>query len=139
MAKMNVKKGDNVMVISGKDKGKAGKVLSVETDSSRVYVEGVNMVKKSVKPKRAQDKGGIISQEGKIDSSNVMIICPNCDKVVRINHAVVNEDGKETKIRVCNKCGSSLEVKKSSAKRAAKKVAKKATKKVEEAPAKDEN
>ena len=72
MAKMNVKKGDNVMVIAGKDKGNAGKVLKVLPEENRVYVEGINIVSKSKKPRNAQDKGGILKQEAAIDASNVM-------------------------------------------------------------------
>lgn len=68
MAEMNVRKGDNVMVIAGKDKGKAGKVLAVKPDTGRIYVEGVNIVSKSKKPRNAQDKGGILKQEGAIDA-----------------------------------------------------------------------
>lgn len=121
MAKLSIKKGDNVMVITGKDKGTAGEVLNVNPISGRIVVSGVNMVSKHVKPRSAQQAGGIIKREGTIDVSNVMVICPTCHEVVRVNHAVV--DGK--KVRVCNKCNASLEVKKASAKRTAKKVAKK--------------
>jgi large subunit ribosomal protein L24 len=83
MAKMNVKKGDNVMVIAGKDKGKAGKVLKVLPEENRVYVEGINIVSKSKKPRNAQDKGGILKQEAAIDASNVMRVCPKCGKLLR--------------------------------------------------------
>lgn len=132
MAKINVKTGDNVMVISGKDKGKAGKVLKVVPDDNRIYVEGVNIVSKSKKPRNAQDKGGIIKQEGKIDASNVMHICPSCGEVVRVRHAEeANEDGKMKSIRVCAKCGASLDEKKTSAKKAAKKAAKTKAKKAD--------
>ena len=86
MAEMNVRKGDNVMVIAGKDKGKAGKVLAVKPDTGRIYVEGVNIVSKSKKPRNAQDKGGILKQEGAIDASNVMHICGECGGVVRVRH-----------------------------------------------------
>jgi ribosomal protein L24, bacterial/organelle len=125
MAKMNVKKGDNVMIIAGKDKGKAGEVLAVYPDDNRVVVSGANEISKHVKPRKAQDKGGIVKKEGTINSSNVMIICPACNEVVRVNHKTVEVDGKTKKIRVCNKCGASLEDQKLSAKKAAKKVAKK--------------
>lgn len=132
MASMNVKKGDNVMVITGKDKGKAGKVLMVSPDDGRIYVEGINIVSKSKKPRNAQDKGGILKQEGKIDASNVMHICPECGDVVRVRHELVaNEDGKMKSVRVCAKCGASLDEKKSSAKKAAKKAAKTKAKKTE--------
>lgn len=132
MATMNVKKGDNVMVIAGKDKGKAGKVLKVVPDENRIYVEGVNIVSKSKKPRNAQDKGGILKQEGTIDVSNVMHICPTCGEVVRVRHGKeANAEGKMKSYRVCAKCGASLEEKKSSAKKAAKKAAKTKAKKAE--------
>jgi len=133
MANYSIKKGDNVMVIAGKDQGKIGKVLKVETESGRIYVEGVNIVSKSKKPRNAQDKGGIIKQEGTIDISNVMIVCPECQEVVRVKHSIVDVDGKKKSVRVCPKCGASLdEAKKASAKKVAKKVAKKAAKKDKE-------
>ncbi len=132
MAKMNIKKGDNVMVIARKDKGKAGKVLKVVPDDNRIYVEGVNIVSKSKKPRNAQDKGGILKQEGKIDVSNVMHICPACGEVVRVRHAAeANEEGKMKSTRICAKCGASLDEKKSSAKKAAKKAAKTKAKKAD--------
>lgn len=124
MAKMNVKKGDNVMVISGKDKGKSGKVLAVVADEHRVYVEGVNIVSKSKKPKNAQEKGGILKQEGKIDVSNVMPICPTCKKVVRVCNQDSAKGSVVKHVRVCAKCGAQLDEKKA-VKKTAKKVAKK--------------
>lgn len=133
MAKINVKKGDNVMIIAGKDKGKAGEILAVYPDSGRVVVSGANEVSKHVKPRTAQEKGGIIKKEGTIDSSNVMHICPSCNEVVRARHTETEVDGKLQKIRVCAKCGASLEEKKVSAKKAAKKVAKKSTAKAKKA------
>lgn len=103
---LSIKKGDNVLVIAGKDKGKSGKVLvSLPADNS-VVVAGVNMISKHKKPRSAQDKGGIIKREGKIHASNVQIICPNCDKATRISNVTV--DGK--KIRQCKKCGANLDV-----------------------------
>ncbi|MDD4840185.1 MAG: 50S ribosomal protein L24 [Clostridia bacterium] len=125
MAKMNVKKGDNVMVISGKDKGKAGKIMSVVAEENRIFVEGVNIVSKSKKPRNAQDKGGIVKQEGKIDASNVMHICPSCKAVVRVRNQAAPEGSVVKNIRVCAKCGAPLDEKKASAKKAAKKVVKK--------------
>ena len=99
MAALNVKKGDNVMVITGKDKGTAGEVLKVYPEDNRIVVKGVNEVHKHVKPRKAQDKGGIVKQEGTIDVSNVMVICPACHEVVRVKHAELTEDGKSKKIR----------------------------------------
>ncbi len=132
MAKMNVKKGDNVMVIAGKDKGNAGKVLKVLPEENRVYVEGINIVSKSKKPRNAQDKGGILKQEAALDASNVMHICPSCGEVVRVRHGKeANAEGKMKSVRLCAKCGASLDEKKSSAKKAAKKAAKTKAKKAE--------
>ena len=133
MAALNVKKGDNVMVITGKDKGTAGEVLKVYPEDNRIVVKGVNEVHKHVKPRKAQDKGGIVKQEGTIAVSNVMVICPACHEVVRVKHAELTEDGKSKKIRACAKCGADLDGKKVSAKKAAKKVAKKAASKAKDA------
>ena len=102
---MEIKKGDNVVVIAGKEKGKRGKVLETSPKTQRVVVEGVNVVSKHKKPRSAQDKGGIIKQTNPIDSSNVMVVCPTCDNATRISHKLV--DGK--KARVCKKCGASLD------------------------------
>ena len=125
MANFSVKKGDNVVVITGKDKGKVGKVLKVNTASGRIYVEGVNLVHKSRKPRSAQEKGGIIEQEGTIDVSNVMHICSGCGAAIRVKHELRDVNGKQKSVRVCPKCGIALDEKKQSAKRAARKVAKK--------------
>lgn len=130
----NIKKGDIVMIIAGKDKGKSGEVISVNPDANRVIVDNANMVSKSVRPKNAQEKGGIVKQAGTIDVSNVMLVCPECEKVVRVKHSMVEKDGKQVKTRICAKCGASLDEK--SAKKSAKKVvkkAKKATKKADKA------
>ena len=133
MSKMNVKTGDTVIVISGegrkqKDKpAKKGKVQKVFPETGRIIVEGVNIVSKSKKPRNAQDKGGILKQEGAIDASNVMHICGECGGVVRVRHTKEEQNGKMKSVRVCAKCGASLDEKKSSAKKAAKKAAKKKT------------
>ena len=102
---MNIKKGDSVVVIAGKDKGKKGKVLEVSPKTSRVVVEDVNVLTKHRKPRSAQDKGGIVKNAKPIDSSNVMVVCPACGKATRIAHKDV--DGK--KARICKKCGASLD------------------------------
>lgn len=131
MAKLSVKKGDNVMVITGKDAGKVGKILKVDAEAGRIYVEGINIVSKSKKPRNAQDKGGIVKQEGAIDASNVMLVCPKCGEVVRVKHEIQEINGKKKSVRVCPKCGASLEEQKSSAKKVAKKAAKKKSAKAE--------
>ena len=103
---LNVKKGDNVLVIAGKDKGKTGKVLVAMPADNSVVVAGVNMIAKHKKPRSANDKGGIIKKEGKIDASNVQIICPTCGKATRVASAM---DG-DKKIRQCKKCKANLDV-----------------------------
>ncbi|HBI02710.1 MAG TPA: 50S ribosomal protein L24 [Paenibacillaceae bacterium] len=102
---MHVKSGDNVMVISGKDKGKKGRILTAYPKTGRVLVEGVNMVKKHTRPNAANPQGGIVTQEAAIDSSNVMIIDPKTGEPTRIGHKVV--DGK--KVRVAKKSGEILD------------------------------
>ena len=130
---LNVKKGDNVLVIAGKDKGKTGKVLVAMPADNSVVVAGVNIIAKHKKPRSAQDKGGIIKKEGKIDASNVQIICPVCGKATRVAHEV--KDNK--KIRVCKKCSADLDAtvkkatKDSATKTATKKVATEEKKPVE--------
>lgn len=143
---MNVKKGDAVKIIAGADKGKTGQVLAVDTKANRVVLkgDGLKTVKCFVKPRNAQEKGGIIEREGSVDVSNVMIICPSCGKATRVAHNVtVDENGKTQKTRVCKACGASLDVKPAkaakTAKKAAPKTAAKATKaaKTEEAVAEE--
>ena len=102
--KVHVKTGDTVVVISGNDKGARGKVLRVSPKEGKVIVQGVHMVKKHVRPRPPQEQGGIVDVEGAIYASKVMIVCPKCDKGVRIAHKM---DG-DKKIRVCAKCGAEL-------------------------------
>ena len=125
MNSLFVKKGDTVMMLAGKNKGKTGKVLSVDPEANRVVVDGLNIVVKHVKPRGAQNPGGIQKTPGGVDASNVQVVCPACNKTTRVAHA--EADGK--KIRVCKKCGASLDVKV----KAEKKTAKKSTKKDEAA------
>ncbi|HAW15089.1 MAG: 50S ribosomal protein L24 [Clostridiales bacterium] len=103
---IHIKKDDQVIVISGKDKGSSGKVLKTVTDNGRVYVEGVNMVKKHQKARSQNDPSGIIEREGSVDASNVMLVCPKCGKATRVAHKV-NDDG--SKERVCKKCGAVID------------------------------
>ncbi len=127
---LNVKKGDNVLVLAGQDKGKKGTVISASPKAQTVRVEGVNVVTKHVKPRGAQNPGGIMKEPGNIHVSNVQVICPDCGKPTRVAHAIV--DGK--KARVCKHCGASLDKQAKAAVRKEKKAAKKA-KKETEAPA----
>ncbi|MFC0905307.1 50S ribosomal protein L24 [Clostridium sp. MT-14] len=105
MAKVHVRKKDTVMVISGKDKGKTGEVLSVMPKVGRVIVKGVNIVSKHQKPNKQNMEGGIIHKEAPIYSSKVMLYCDKCKNVTRISHKIL-EDG--TKVRVCKKCGETF-------------------------------
>ena len=115
--KLSVKKGDNVVVIAGKDAGKTGEVLEVNKENGKVVVSQVNIQSHHRKPRNKDDKGGIIKSEGAIDVSNVQVICPVCGKATRVAHAEV--EGK--KVRVCKKCNASLD-KEFKAKKDAKKV-----------------
>jgi large subunit ribosomal protein L24 len=102
MAKMNVKKGDQVEVLSGKDKGARAEVIQALPAQGKVVVRGVAVVKKAQRPTQANQEGGIIEKEAAIDVSNVALVCPSCGKHTRVGHDV--QDGK--KVRVCKKCGS---------------------------------
>ena len=106
MNKLHVKKNDVVMVISGKDAGKKGKVLVALPDSGRVVVEGVNMVSKHVRPRSATQQGGRITQEGPIYASKVMLMCGKCNKPTRVAHKTL-EGG--SRVRVCKHCGEVLD------------------------------
>ena len=101
---MNIKKGDSVVVLSGKDKGKRGKVQSVIPSDSRVVVEGINMVTCHTKPRRQGEEGGIVRREAALYASKVQVVCPKCGKGTRVAHKI--EDGK--KKRVCKHCGADL-------------------------------
>lgn len=104
---LNVKKGDNVVILAGKDKGRTGKIVSVNTSAGRVVVDGANEITKHVKARSANEQSRIEKKSGTIDASNVMILCPACNKATRVANKV--EGGK--KIRVCQKCGAALDVK----------------------------
>lgn len=102
MAKMNIKKGDLVEVISGKDKGVQANVLRAFPAERKVIVEGVAVVKKAVRPNQMGQQGGIVEQEAKIDVSNVALVCPKCGKPTRVGHGM----SAEGKVRICKKCGA---------------------------------
>lgn len=102
---MIVKKGDQAVVISGKEKGKKGKVAQVIPSTGKVVIENVNVVSRHKKPRSAQEKGGIMKKAAPIDASNVMVVCPACGKATRVAHKII--DGE--KARVCKKCGASLD------------------------------
>ncbi len=107
---MNVKKGDTVVVLSGKDKGKQGKVQGTIPSEAKVVVEGVNMVTCHTKPRRQGEEGGIVRREAALYASKVQLICPKCGKATRVGSKRVKKtvSGKEKMmgIRVCKKCGA---------------------------------
>ena len=104
--KIHVKRDDTVMVISGKDAGKKGKVLSVEPKTGKVFVEKSNIVSRHTKPTKASPQGGVIKQEAGMNSSNVMMYCNKCNKPVRLGKKLL-PNGK--KVRVCVKCGEAFD------------------------------
>jgi large subunit ribosomal protein L24 len=106
--KAHIRKNDTVMVIAGKEKGKSGRVLRVLPEKQRVVIERVNFVKRHARPSRQFRQGGIIEKEASIHISNVMIMCPKCNKPVRVGTKRL-EDGK--KARICRKCEEVLEAK----------------------------
>jgi large subunit ribosomal protein L24 len=111
--RIDLKKEDTVKVIGGRDKGKTGRVLRVDRETNKVLVEHVMMIKRHTRPNPAkQVKGGIAERESPIAVSNVMIVCPGCNKAVRIAHHVDhNPGGKTSRVRICRKCGQRLDKK----------------------------
>ena len=103
---MNIKKGDKVLVLAGKEVGKVETVLDVFPEEKKVTVKGLNIIVKHNKPKSAQDKGGIVKHEGKLSISNVMVVCPVCNKATKVK---MGKDEKGKKVRLCKKCGASLD------------------------------
>lgn len=99
---MKIKKGDIVKILSGKDRGKTGKVIRLFPKKKRVMVEGINVYKKHVRPKRQNEKGEIVEVARPINISNVVLICPSCSKPTRVGYSI---DG-ENKNRRCKKCKS---------------------------------
>jgi len=104
LPKLGVKKGDRVRILSGKDKGKEGKILEVFLKKGKVVVEGINMKKKHVRPKKSGEKGQIVRFPAPLHISNVKLICRNCGKPTRIGFKIVNKK----KYRICKKCGQAI-------------------------------
>ena len=102
---MNVKKGDTIVVLSGKDKGKQGKVLKSDPKGGKVIVEGVNVAMKHRKPRKQGEEGGIIKMSTPIYASKVMRVCPKCSKPTR---AAFGTDKDGNKVRICKKCGAEI-------------------------------
>ena len=102
---MHVKTNDTIIVLSGRDKGKQGKVMSADPKSGKVVVEGISVAKRHKKPRKQGEPGGIITMETPIYASKVMRVCPKCDKPTKPAHKF-EDDG--TKVRVCKKCGADI-------------------------------
>ena len=101
---MKIRKGDNVQVLSGNDKGKTGEVLEVIPAANKIIVKGINIRKKHVKPRKQGEEGGIIPVECAISASKVNVVCPKCGKATRIGY----EMEKDQKVRVCKKCNTKI-------------------------------
>lgn len=109
MAKIHVRKDDNVVVLTGKDAGKKGKVLEVLPVKRKVLVDGVNVAKRHMKPRPPRfPQGGRIEKAMPLDASNVQLLCPRCNKATRIAKKLSQEGGKSNFVRVCKRCGEEI-------------------------------
>ena len=113
MAGLFVKKGDTVLVVAGKDKGKQGKVISASPETQRVLVEGANRITKHTKvtqSQRGSSQGGIVHQEAAVHVSNVQVVCPNCGKASRVGHrrSAPDDAGKTRSVRTCKRCDGDI-------------------------------
>lgn len=109
MDKAKIKKGDQVKVVSGKETGKTGKVIRVDREHGKVFVERLNMMKKHTKPHpKKNPQGGIVEREAPIDMSNVMLVCPACGQPTRVGYRVLDDGGK---VRACRRtnCGKDID------------------------------
>lgn len=106
VTRLHVRKGDKVSILSGKDRGKKGKILRTFPGKNKVLVEGINIVKKHARPTQKVPQGGIRGIEAPINSSKVMLVCPSCQQPTRIFHRILT-DGK--KVRGCKKCGEDID------------------------------
>ncbi len=109
---MNIKKNDTVVVLSGKDRGKKGKVMGTVPADNKVVVEGINMVTCHVKPRKQGEEGGIVKREAAIAACKVQVVCPKCSNPTRVAHMVeiktVTGNDKNVSVRICKKCGAEL-------------------------------
>ena len=101
---MKIRKGDNVQVLSGNDKGKTGEVLEIIPGTQKIIVKGINVRKKHVKARKQGEEGGIIPVECAIHASKVNVVCPKCGKATRIGYSVE----KDQKVRICKKCNAKI-------------------------------
>jgi large subunit ribosomal protein L24 len=111
--RIDIKKEDTVKVIAGRDKGKSGRVLRVDRETGKILVEHVMMIKRHTRPNPSrQIKGGIAERESPIAASNVVVVCPGCNKTTRVGHHIDHiAGGKTRRTRVCRKCGQTLDKK----------------------------
>ena len=105
MSKMHVKKGDEVVVINGKYRGKRGKIVEASPSEGKVIVEGVNIVTKHVKPRKMGEPGGLIKAESALYADKVQLVCPKCGRATRVGHAA-KANGQKDKKRICKKCNA---------------------------------
>ena len=104
MKNLHIKVDDTVMVLSGNDKGKTGKVIAVSPEEGKAIVEGINKQKKHVKPRKQGETGGILDVDGAMYASKLALFCPNCNKGVRVGYKTEGDK----KVRVCKKCGKEI-------------------------------
>ncbi len=102
---MKIKKGDQILIISGKDRGRKSKVLEVMKPAGKITAEGVNMRKKHVRPKKSGEKGQVVQFPAPISASNAKIICKSCGKATRVGYKIEVSGKNKVKIRICKKCG----------------------------------
>lgn len=101
---MKIKKGDNVLVISGKDRGRKGKIIDVLPKEDKIVIEGMNIHKKHAKPKKQGEKGQKVEIPAPFYASNVKVVCPKCTKAIRVGYKITSEK----KYRICKKCGEEI-------------------------------
>ncbi len=108
---MNIKKNDNVQIIAGKDKGKTGKVIQIFADSNRASVDGLNLLVKHMRPRRAGEKGSRVEFPAPLNISNLMLVCPKCGKLTRVGHRFLetSEGKRGNKVRFCKKCQTTID------------------------------
>ena len=105
---MRVKKNDTVVVLSGKDRGRQGKVIGTVPKDGKVVVEGINVMTVHVKPRGQGQEGGIFHREAALNACKVQVVCPKCGKPTRVGYSFKEEDGKKVKVRLCKHCGAEL-------------------------------
>ena len=105
---MKIKKGDSVLITAGKDKGRTGKITKAFPKELKVLVEGINLKKKHVRPKRDGEKGQVVEIPAAMDVSNVKMICPKCGKLTRVGYKIENGPKGLTKKRICKKCNQEI-------------------------------